>query len=96
MAQLIYGGGLRLRECVKLRVKDVDFERGVLVIKFGKGGKEAGWPGLLSVYTVRPCFSRSFPDNCLTRANPFSTVFSLSGLTRQQVAGEIRLCERSC
>ncbi|MEW6078855.1 MAG: integron integrase [Thermodesulfobacteriota bacterium] len=40
MAQLIYGGGLRLRECVKLRVKDVDFERGVLVIKFGKGGKD--------------------------------------------------------
>jgi site-specific recombinase XerD len=31
---------LRLRECVKLRVKDVDFERGVLVIKFGKGGKD--------------------------------------------------------
>ena len=40
MAQMIYGGGLRLRECVTLRVKDVDFERDVLVIKFGKGGKD--------------------------------------------------------
>ena len=40
MARLIYGGGLRLRECVRLRVKDVDFERDTLVIKFAKGNKD--------------------------------------------------------
>ncbi len=40
MARLIYGGGLRLRECVRLRVKDVDFDRDTLVIKFAKGNKD--------------------------------------------------------
>ena len=36
----MYGGGLRLEECLSLRVKDVDFERRVLVIRDGKGRKE--------------------------------------------------------
>ncbi len=40
MAALIYGGGLRLQECISLRVKDVDFERGCLSIRAGKGGKD--------------------------------------------------------
>jgi len=40
MAQIIYGGGLRLKECVKLRIKDIDFERNSIMIKFGKGGKD--------------------------------------------------------
>jgi integron integrase len=40
MAALIYGGGLRLQECLSLRVKDVDFERGCLSIRAGKGGKD--------------------------------------------------------
>ncbi len=40
MAQLIYGCGLRLMECVRLRVKDVDFERVCLTVKSGKGDKD--------------------------------------------------------
>jgi integron integrase len=40
MAQTIYGGGLRLKECIKLRIKDIDFERNSIMIKFGKGGKD--------------------------------------------------------
>ena len=40
MLRLIYGAGLRLMECVRLRVKEVDFERGVLVVRDGKGGKD--------------------------------------------------------
>ena len=40
MAQLIYGGGLRLEECLSLRVKDIDFERGCLTVRGGKGGKD--------------------------------------------------------
>ncbi|MGE5238068.1 MAG: integron integrase [Chloroflexota bacterium] len=40
MAGLIYGGGLRLQECLQLRVKDVDFERGCLTIRSGKGDKD--------------------------------------------------------
>lgn len=39
-AQLQYGAGLRLRELVSLRIKDVDLERGQLTIRSGKGGKD--------------------------------------------------------
>jgi integron integrase len=37
---LLYGCGLRLRECLRLRVKDVDLEAGVLRIHGGKGDKD--------------------------------------------------------
>ena len=40
MLSLMYGTGLRLMECVRLRVKDVDFERNVVVVRDGKGGKD--------------------------------------------------------
>ena len=40
MASLMYGSGLRLLECAELRVKDVHAERGELLIRDGKGGKD--------------------------------------------------------
>ena len=40
IASVIYGGGLRLHECLSLRVKDVDFARNCLVIRAGKGDKD--------------------------------------------------------
>ena len=40
MASLLYGSGLRLHECLTLRVKDVDVGRGELVIRDAKGGKD--------------------------------------------------------
>jgi integron integrase len=40
MAGLLYGAGLRLRECLKLRVKDVDFGYGQIVVRDGKGAKD--------------------------------------------------------
>jgi len=39
MARLMYGGGLRLMEVVRLRVQDIDFASGFLMIRDGKGGK---------------------------------------------------------
>lgn len=39
-ASLLYGSGLRLMECLRLRVKDVEFERRELVVREGKGGKD--------------------------------------------------------
>ena len=40
MASVMYGGGLRLLECCRLRVKDLDFARGELTIRDGKGMKD--------------------------------------------------------
>lgn len=40
MAALLYGSGLRLMECVRLRVKDVEFDYKQLVVRDGKGGKD--------------------------------------------------------
>jgi integron integrase len=37
MAQLLYGSGLRLMECLRLRVKDVDFAQGQILVRGGKG-----------------------------------------------------------
>ena len=40
MCGLIYGGGLRINECLSLRIKDVDFSHQCLIIRSGKGGKD--------------------------------------------------------
>lgn len=40
MASLLYGAGLRLMECVRLRVKDVDLGMTELVVRQGKGGRD--------------------------------------------------------
>jgi integron integrase len=40
MASLLYGAGLRLRECLRLRVKDLDFEYRQIIVRDGKGAKD--------------------------------------------------------
>ena len=40
VALLLYGGGLRLLECLRLRVKDIEFDLGQVVVRHGKGGKD--------------------------------------------------------
>jgi integron integrase len=46
MAMLLYGAGLRLMECCRLRVKDIDVARNQIVVRAGKGDKDR--------YTVLP------------------------------------------
>ena len=40
MAGLLYGSGLRLMECVRLRIKDIDFELAQITVRDAKGGKD--------------------------------------------------------
>lgn len=40
MARLLYGTGMRLMECLRLRVKDIDFANNYIVIRAGKGDKD--------------------------------------------------------
>ncbi len=40
MASLMYGAGLRVMECCRLRIKDVDFARGEIIVRDGKGAKD--------------------------------------------------------
>lgn len=49
---LLYGSGLRLQECLELRVKDIDLERRQIVIPRGKGQKDR--PTLLPTSVIEP------------------------------------------
>ena len=40
MASLLYGSGLRLNECMKLRIKDIDFNLNEIIIRAGKGDND--------------------------------------------------------
>lgn len=40
IASLLYGAGLRLLECLRLRIKDIEFDRNQLMIRSGKGAKD--------------------------------------------------------
>ena len=40
IAKLMYGGGLRIMEALRLRVQDIDFANGYLLVRDGKGGKD--------------------------------------------------------
>lgn len=55
MAALMYGTGMRLMECVRLRVQDLDFEYRQITVRNGKGGKDRVVP---------------FPEHCMKRLEP--------------------------
>ncbi len=55
---LMYGGGLRLMECLTLRIKDVDPERREIVVRGGKGDKDRRVPlALNAIGMLRPRFA---------------------------------------
>lgn len=43
-ASLLYGCGLRINECVSLRIKDIDFGNHTIIVRHGKGGKDRYLP----------------------------------------------------
>lgn len=40
VVSLLYGSGLRIHECISLRIKDVDTERREIIVRAAKGGKD--------------------------------------------------------
>jgi integron integrase len=72
MASLLYGAGLRLRECLKLRVKDIDFGYRQILVRDGKGAKDrvTMLPGSLveplqaHLVQVRALHERDLADGC--------------------------------
>jgi integron integrase len=57
ICSLLYGTGMRLLECLRLRVKDIDFLRNVIVVHEGKGEKDriTVLPASLTAYLQRQC-----------------------------------------
>ena len=59
MAALLYGTGMRLMECLRLRVKDVDFERNEICVRDGKGGKDRRVPAAARLREAAAARSRA-------------------------------------
>ena len=62
VARLLYGSGLRLLECLRLRIQDVDFGRNEIVVRQGKGGRDrrAQREALAERKKTKPCKFQKF------------------------------------
>lgn len=84
IAGLLYGSGLRLMECLRLRVKDVDFTAGQLSIRDGKGEKDR--VTMLSANVKRPLLQRLLRVRLLHQQDldaGYGEVFLLYALARK-------------
>lgn len=84
MASLLYGTGMRLMECVRLRIKDVDFSRNEIVIRNAKGAKDrvTMLPRTVTDALVRQV-ERSRWDHQLELQAGFGEVYLPSALARK-------------
>jgi integron integrase len=86
----MYGSGLRLSECTQLRVKDVDFDRGEIMVRVGKGDKDrrVPLPKLASpalrvqLERVRQQFERDLRSGIMGAALPDALARKLSNADR--------------
>ena len=81
MAMLLYGAGLRLQECLELRVKDLDFERGEITVRRGKGQKDRR--------VMLPDASREALQDHLDRVRRIHHVDLAAGLGRVVLPGAL-------
>ena len=68
MASIMYGSGLRLMECVRLRVQDIDFDRQQIIVRAGKGDKDRATvlPGFIvdKLHAQLKRVKERFDDDC--------------------------------
>lgn len=87
MAKLLYGSGLRLLECLRLRVKDIDFQINEIRVRSGKGDKDRLVPlpqSIKSVLTVHLERVKLIHENDL--ADGFGEVYLPGALARKYPA----------
>ncbi|WP_432467307.1 integron integrase [Agarivorans sp. Z349TD_8] len=70
MASLLYGSGLRLSECLRLRIKDLDFDQNTITVRQGKGNKDR-------VTLLPPNLIPKLRDNILVSKSVFAHDMSL-------------------
>lgn len=82
--QLLYGSGMRLMECIRLRIKDFDLDKREVVIRHGKGGKDrvTVLPELVLV-SMRSLVTQSRAIYELDRANNVPGVYMPYALGRK-------------
>ncbi len=87
MASLLYGSGLRLMECLRLRIKDVEFAAGRLVVRDGKGGVDrvTVLPGVLNA-PLRRQVTRATTVHRRDLADGFGRVYLPTALDRKYPA----------
>ena len=83
MVSLMYGSGLRLMECLRLRVLDVELTRGEIVVRDGKGGKDR--------VTMLPLSLKPALDSQLTTARATHQRDLAEGWGRVQLPGALGL-----
>lgn len=77
-AMLMYGGGLRLMECMSLRVKDVDLDRRMMVVRDGKGRRDRRVP---LADACQPTLTRALAERAATAALDRRARIHTTGLT---------------
>ncbi len=76
MGSIMYGGGLRVTECIRLRVQDIDFDRGQVMVRNGKGDRDR--VTILPVSLAEPLRNHLrhvhslWKDDCLKKAHGVS------------------------
>ena len=71
MAEILYGAGLRILECCRLRIKDVDFARNQIIVREGMGNKDRVVPlPDRSVICCRSPYGQGFQSVQLSRYCP--------------------------
>ncbi len=79
---LLYGSGIRLQECLSLRVKDVDFARNQLVVRRGKGQKDR--------FSVLPAGLKAKVEVHLTQVRQLHNRDLAAGLGRVTLPGALQ------